>query len=341
MRRRQQVNPRHGFTIIELLVSLAVIGLLAALILPAVQSSRESARRITCHNNLHQFGLALHNFDERNRSFPKEGGPWVRLFPTSTRMVGGDYSVLAQLLADLDQAAIHNRFDFSNYNRLPWNKEPRVETFFCPSDPVDFKGTNYRVCRGIDPEQQAIQTDKNRMGLFGTDGVPTPADVTDGLSNTIAISERVRSDESPDPFQRPADVAGSGLSSVLANGQVVTPDEMRDVCGSLSGAGVGYSGQVGWFWSHAAKLQTQYNHVGPPNSDIGDCAIAPLDSTDSPAGSQSDSPEGGQMSARSYHPGGVNCLLADGSVRFVSDSIDLGLWRALATIAGSEVIGEF
>ena len=341
MRQHPARTVRHGFTIIELLVSMAVIGLLAALILPAVQCSREAARRLNCHNNLHQLGLALHNFEGRNRSFPKEGGPWVKLFPSSTGMIGANYSVLAQLLADLDQAAIHNRFNFSQFNRMPWNDEPRVAAFLCPSDPVDVKGTNYRVCRGVDPEQQAINTDKKRMGLFGTHDIPAPRDVTDGLSNTIAMSERIRSDESLDPFQRPADVAGSGLSSVLASRQVVTPDEMRDVCGSLSGAGVGYSGQVGLFWSHAGNLQTQYNHVGPLNSTIGDCAIAPLVSTDSPAGSQSYSPEGGQMSARSFHSGGVNCLLADGSGRFVSSSIDLALWRALATIAGSEVIGEY
>ncbi len=328
-------RPRHGFTIVELLVSIAIIGLLTALILPAVQSSRESARKITCHNTLHQIGLALHNFEERHRTFPMEGGPWIRN-PSSGSQGAARYSVLAQLLADLDQPALANQFDFSVYNRQVSEREPRVELFLCPSDPVGVQGTNYRVCTGDRPFNTG---DSKHRGMF-LSRTPQSCDMTDGMSQTIAFSERIRSDESLDPFQKPADMAGSGLGSILALGQDVTSDEMLETCRSLSGAGVGYSGRVGWFWSHTGDFQTKYNHVGPPNSRVGDCAVASLESAGVP-GDVTDSTSGGQMSARSDHPGGVNCLLADGSARFISDSIDLGLWRSLATIAGNEVIGEF
>ena len=113
---------------------------------------------------------------------------------------------------------------------------------------------------------------------------------------------------------------------------------MLDACRSLSGSGAGYAGTMGWRWSRSEAMHTTYNHVGPPNSQIGDCALSVLNG--SPTGDAA-TVEGGMISARSLHSGGVNCLLADGSARFVANSINLGVWRSLATIAGHETVGGF
>ncbi len=331
----RNVYPTHestqaGFTIVELLAAIAIIGLLIALILPAVQGARETARRMACQNSLHQLGLALHNFEERAREFPTEN--YFAPDPRSDMR----HSVLRQLLADLDQSVLAN--EMNSPMHVPDDDDPLIGLFLCPSDPASSRGTNYRACIG----DQSLNYDSKHRGLFAFE--PRKAgEITDGLSQTVVMSERIRSDESLVPFQRPADCAGSGLWSLLPAFYTVTADEMLATCRALTGSGTGYSGKMGWYWSKAQDLQTQYNHVAPPNSKVADCGIADYGSYlpgELRAKSASDD-ESGQISARSYHPGGVNCLLGDGSVRFVSDSIDLGLWRALATIAGSEVIGEF
>ncbi len=329
---------RSGFTITELLVAIAIMGALAALILPAVQGARESARRMTCQNNLRQLGLALHNFEERNGTFPMNGGPWIRFPPTAAHRTGAGFSVLAQLLGDMDQSALSTQFDFTRYNQFNGDDEKNVPTFQCPSDPSGDRGTNYRVCDGSLVRTQTSTVDKTQLGLFGVHLPATPGEVSDGLSNTIALSERVRSDESLSSFQRPADWAGSGLFNLLPVGQAVSPDEMVETCTALSGPGIGYVGTMGWYWSHATPMHTEYNHVATPNSSIGDCAIDSLIGTPQGSGGTA---EGGMLTARSQHPGGVNCLLGDGSCRMVSDSIDLRLWRSLSTIAGHETVGEF
>ena len=340
VKRSALLSNRSGFTITELLVAIAIIGGLAAILLPAVQSSRESARRMTCQNNLRQLGLALHNFEERNGTFPWNHGPLILTPPSFRAHSGAGFSVLAQLLGDMDESALSSRYDFTQDNRTSGDDEPLVPAYRCPSDPTDYRGANYRVCEGPFPTSQSASNliRKDQYGLFSLRSRPAPSDVSDGLSNTIVMSERVRSDESPSPFQSPADWAGSGLSNLLPAGQVITPDEMRGACEALSGPGIGYCGAMGCQWVRGDPADTEYNHVATPNSPTGDCAIGDLiDVLDGFGGSW----HAGMLTARSQHSGGVNCLLGDGSCRMVSDSIDLTLWRSLSTIAGHETVGEF
>lgn len=336
MNRTRERRHSSGFTITELLVAIAIIGLLVAMILPAVQGSRETARRMTCQNHLHQFGLALHNFEERRRSFPWSGGPLVRAVPGGARF-GAGFSVHAQLLADLDQGPLAAKYDFNAVNRNDGDSEVIVPLFQCPSDPAGSRGTNYRVCEGATVNHQAITPDRKLLGVFDKFD-PKPRDISDGLSQTIMMSERIRSDEDLSSFQPPQDWAGSGLVNFMPSGRAITADEMFDSCASMTGPGLGYRGTMGWFWVHDEDEDTEYNHVAPPNSRVTDCAIGTLSGNGPGLGG---SFEGGMLTARSHHTGGVNCLLADGAVRIVSDSIDLTLWRSLATMAGHETIGEF
>lgn len=328
---------RQGFTITELLVAIAIISILVATILPAVQQARESARRVDCQNRLHQLGIALANFETRHQALPVEGGPWIKVSQQSSPAAAG-FSVLAQLLPDVDQVTVAYGFDYSKRISVPRNEEPRIELWFCPSDPSGSRGTNYRVCTGVEPERT---TEQRLQGVFVGGKSTTLAKITDGLSQTIVISERSRSDESLAPYQPLVDSAGSGYSSLVGMRTVIA-DEMLEVCSSLNGTMVGYSGMVGHIWANSANLQTMYNHVAPPNSRVGDCAIdALISAAGYPAGSTPDAFRIGQMSARSYHTGVVFCLLADGSVRPIANTIDLGIWRSLATYAGHEIIGEF
>ena len=332
MKSHNVVPHSTGFTITELLVSIAIIGVLVAMILPAVQYSRESARRATCQNNLHQFGLAIHSFEERHRHFSWEGGPQIH--PHS---YGAGYSVQCQLLGDLDLSTIASRFDFRiGYSGLVTH-DLDVPVFRCPSDPSSFRGISYRACEGAMTNEQPIRIPQRLLGMFA---IPNPrtSDVTDGMSQTIVMSERIRSDEDLSTFTLPADLSGSGLLGFLPANRPLTAEEMLDTCAAIRGPGTGYCGRMGWYWERNSHDSTSYNHISTPNSMVMDCSIGTLANIVPGMGS---SFEGGMVSARSYHSGGVNCLLGDGSSRYVSDSIDLNLWRSLATVSGQEVVGDF
>jgi prepilin-type processing-associated H-X9-DG protein len=318
----------------ELLVVLAILGLLLTLTVPAVQASREAARATDCRNRMRQLGLAILNFESRMRQLPIEGGPLVndRYHP---RPVHADFSVQAQLLMDLDQAPLAARFDFTQFLRRPFDGEiPACPVLTCPSDSGREQGLSYRVCGGSQARRDFY--DPQRRGAFTVIRTTTMQDVVDGTSSTVAMSERLRSDETPERYDPAVDAVASGAGP-LFGGRIPTPDEMHDVCRALAGASaLGYSGQVGWYWHRAQDLQTQYNHVAPPNSRVTDCTIGDLQSSLGP-GYSSSTLDGLQLSARSRHSGGVHCLYLDGGVRFVGDTIDLDLWRAMATIAGGEI----
>jgi prepilin-type N-terminal cleavage/methylation domain-containing protein len=328
-------QPNGGFTLIELLVVIAIIGALVALLLPAVQAAREAARRSQCSNNLKQVGLAIHNYVQSNGVLPFGQGDE----PAGTF---NGWSSLTMMLPNLEQGAVFNAINF----QIPDGSVPgsaqnqtsqavRISTFLCPSDPdrltANAGHNNYFGNSGIDPLVNIATPSGLFGGNFGTGPyVPVTVrlqDITDGLSQTIAFSERVKgiglnNNEQTDSLTPTSSVSKSGKLPSDAKGAytVCTGMDPRAPGAKLAGW---YS--VGSFWYIGSPLGSRYNHVMPPNT--WSCVEQNTDND-------------GAHTAGSRHPGVVDALLADGSVRVIKQSIALAVWRALGTKAGGEVLSS-
>ncbi len=324
-----------GFTLVELLVVIAIIGVLIAMLLPAVQAAREAARRASCQNNLKQLGLAIQNHLAAQGSFP--AGVIRKKWDQQPTWSEGHWAwgVFANVLPYIEQGNLHGalRLDMPllgappMFPILPDHQElvnKHVEIYLCPSDSevvLDerYRPLNYVAClgSGVQTETQTAGSDREVDGLFYVNSYIKPRQITDGLSNTIAISETILGPGGPGPDGYVVSTPPSALSDVWA--ALMSPDLSESNCDSAGSFGV----TRGNTWAAASHLSGFFNAYLPPNTSRPDC-IAHF--TFSP----------GWVAARSRHPGGVNTLFADGSVRLAQDAVDIMLWRSLATRNGSE-----
>ena len=323
---------RVGLTLLELLVTISLIGLLLSLLLPAVQAAREAARRAQCAANLHQIGLAVHGYVEATNVFP----PGLLI-----GQVDGQYVTLpnlfsphARILPYLGYAGLCNSLNFEV--SAGWiNLQPvhstavlsRVSLFHCPSDLENFPGgTNYRFCTGagICTAPGLPTSPDSGTGAFITDTPLGSQDISDGLSHTVFVSERVQGSNDDSRFHPDSDWFWMQNTTPA----VPPADDYIAACNTAAAAGISqYSSDSGYSWLGAEYNQTLYNHALPPNSHLPDCG-------DQITGGV------GLFSARSRHRGGVHTLFGDGSVRFVGESISLDVWRALSTRAGGEQVSN-
>ena len=344
---------KTGFTVIELLVTLTVIALLMALLLPAVQSAREAARRIQCTNNLKQLGLVLQQYEGSYSVYPASmyltaGKGTAGIAPN---WIGG-WSVNGRILSFMEQNSASNAINFSLNLTDPSNQTVTglaISAFICPSD---VNPQPYQSSYGT----TAVSTVGWCMGDWyvwgGFGGLPNRtafgpnvsrriAEFRDGLSSTLIASE-IRSLQS-------VRVNCNELDSLNSPGNPLPPDYPVDsITAQLGSQGspctLSDSGHTSW--ADGSVNETGMTSALQPNTKVSlsvhnaslsaSAGDADLDLESTPE--TSGGPTFAAITSRSYHPGGVNGLFGDGSVHFLKASIDGNVWRSLSSVNGSEII---
>jgi prepilin-type N-terminal cleavage/methylation domain-containing protein/prepilin-type processing-associated H-X9-DG protein len=372
-------RPNRAFTLIELLVVIAIIAVLIALLLPAVQAAREAARRSQCVNNLKQIGLALHNYHSTNNVFPPGGvptGPQTGVNNGNpTYNLWGSWSAQSMLLPYMEQTQVYNALNFSWETRSNGFGEQvnqtgmtmRIAAFLCPSSPVVpggntwygrvWPGNNYFECAGSTVSWRGDQT-PGANGIFYIGGATIGIrDIQDGTTNTVAFGEW-RTGDWDDTKNSIQDMVGDknfsnfnsnsgrdmndsvkGLTNMPAGGGGVTPT-MNEAgqCWTSKGTGVcsgyGTNGQRSWvgrLWHLGLYGHSMGNLVVPPNSNFPYVQFWD---------SNADFDSGGIIGLTSYHSGGANVMMADGSVRFLKSSTAYPVLWSLGSRAQGEVISS-
>ncbi len=324
-------NHANGFSLIELMVVLAIIGTLVSLLLPAIQSAREASRKMSCSSNLRQIGIAIESFRTTNRTLPP--GTVAKEYPQvpQTPWTFYRWSALAMLTPHLDGAVTYKKLDLQkplysiNLSITPENAAGVKLTepiFLCPADRkttsnVSFGPSSYAACTGSGINGG---TPNETDGLFFVNSLIVDSDVRDGMANTIAISESILG--TSDPLARdPKTAYKFVLNAPLTERSCRTPVSWN------------YTDARGFSWANGEYRTTLYNHYLKPNSSEHDCISVQLG-----GGPDTRFTPFGWKAARSLHGPTVNVLFGDGAVQNISDGIDLNVWRAYATRSGSESV---
>lgn len=336
---RLPAQKSRGFTLIELLVVIAIIAVLIALLLPAVQQSREAARRVQCKNHMKQWGLALHNYSDAYSVLPPSSTINLSVGAGTT----DSWSVHARLLPFVDQATVYNKIDLSS----DWSTQfvldgLKLPMLACPSDirsdelrvpsgnrPRHYP-TSYGFCMGtwfvFDPS-----AGRSGDGPFLPNAKFNFGAIADGTSSTLMAAE-VRSWT---PTRRTGGPAPTTVPSNITQVEALMPQGtvFRD------------NGHTEWFDGivHHAGFTTVLRPNSSPTCSNGPSVLSNCnynswqEGTNGPTGQ----PTYAAVTSRSYHVGIVNAVLLDGAVRSISENVDLMVWRSLGTRAGNEVVGEF
>ena len=303
---------RRGFTLIELLVVIAIIAVLIGLLVPAVQKVREAAARMQCANNLHQLGIANHNYISA-----------LGTFPSGTHLPSGA-SAIVQLLPYLEQSNLYNLFDLTVSVQSAKN-DPRatyqnVKWFLCPSDGSTGQVLGYGRCNyvaNLGANAWMMNTDPTTGGVFYYDSHLQVTDITDGTSNTAMFSEVKRGfyPTANPPVDLYYGVAWSPATDLNPPASAAGPNPP-------TGTSLKYSGDE--YFRGNLILTGYYTHTMPPNSTS-------FDTGDGSFNHQ-------HHAARSYHTNGVNVVFADGSVHFITNGIDMNTWRWLGSRGDGQVL---
>ncbi|EAQ76921.1 DUF1559 domain-containing protein [Blastopirellula marina] len=297
---------RRGFTLVELLVVIAIIGVLIALLLPAVQQAREAARRMSCSNNLKQMGLATHNYHDTYKQFPN----------ANCNSITSGGSFFTAILAFMEQGNAYDQYDFTLDNSDPYNVAvtgQKIEAYLCPSSPEHREVPSCDADNGRAPGNYAICVGSvNYNQYYSHYGDPLPTingaivytesttpktgfrDITDGTSSTLMVGESAYN--LPDYKFTSGDCDGSSRYSFTYWGNPYTT-------------------------STGFTTEFAYNPKDKAGDEIFD--------------------SNWKQSFRSEHPGGTQFTFVDGSVHFVAETIDSDTLNTLATRSGGEVVGEY
>lgn len=349
---------RRGFTLIELLVVIAIIGVLIALLLPAIQAAREAARRSQCANNLKQMALAAANYHDRSGTFPPGSFiPDVGYGAMMIEWVGHLVYILPEIEGEQMYAGIN--FNITNRNGAQNTTifGSVVTTYICPSDPREPRwgsiqaSTNYFGNSGwpvahFGHGHETIDAGKHRGGIFTYLRMRADAwdewgklvkerDVVDGLSQTAIYAESVRgrpdfnNNNQASAYHRASyflSGVGWGTFPYQQAGWTQFYQACRDSAGPPDSAKT--SNHAGWEWFLGHKYASMYDHFLTPNRRH--------------CGADGWHGGGSAIAASSYHEGGVNVAFGDGKVHFVTDSVDKETWEAMGTRQGNEAkVGEF
>lgn len=322
----------RGFTLVELLVVIAIIGVLIALLLPAVQAAREAARRIQCANNLKQLALGMHNYESSFKAFP----PQIQIGTGQYR-----WSAQARVLPYLEQGSLYNIIDFD----LPYGDQyidgvklqaTRIPTLLCPTeerDEIRFKNGepyHYPLNYGVNCGEWFVYDPVNNVGGSGAfypgEGV-AGREITDGLSNTLMFAEV----KAWTPYYRDGGSPTTNVNDIT----------LGDACS----IGTNFKTESGHTeWVDGRTHQAGFTATFAPNTKVlceNDGTTYDVDGNSNRVGVDTSSPTYAAVTARSYHSGGlVNIAKMDGSVDAVTSEVDILVWRAMATRNGGETVAE-